>query len=268
MLLRPRLVTLVVAISLTFLLVPAAFGASTYAGYASHATLRPASLPATLLTVNSTGVAGYEGAKSSTSPITYLNASWRQPAVNCTAMNSSVLFDALLSGNTTELVGGTGVKCVGGVPSSFAWYTLGASNSTNVTVISATTLPVPSGSVVRVSIHVGVVATVKITDGTHSISKSHASPGIEYVGEVGVLGMPAAGGIMPLANFGTLSFGASYTHVAGTNDLKVGSVTKGIGAFPFAAKVTMKDTAHKTLCIPTALVGSSTSFKIVWKAAT
>jgi hypothetical protein len=263
---RLAVLALTAAIAVTLLVFPSALLGSTAS--ASSSGISTAAHPAALIKLNSTGLAGYEGGKSPTSPITYLNASWRQPTVTCTATNSSALFDALLAGNHSDLVGGTGVTCSGGVASFFAWYDLGASNTTNVTIVSSVTLPVPAGSIFHVSIHVGSVGSVRISDGTHSVSKSLASPGIEYIAQVGVLGYPATSGIRPLANFGTVSFGATYTHAAGTNDMKIGTMTKGIGAFALAAKVTMRDSAHKALAVPLTLVGASSSFKIVWKAAT
>ncbi|MCI4322081.1 MAG: G1 family endopeptidase [Thermoplasmata archaeon] len=265
---RLGLLALTAAITVTFLVLPSALLAPPASAPASTANLSTAAPPAALLKVNSTGIAGYEGGKSPNSTITYLNASWRQPTVTCTATNSSALFDALLAGNRSDLAAGTGVKCGGGLATTFAWYDFGVSNTTNVTIVSAATLPIPAGSVVHVSIHAGAPATVRISDGTHSISKTHASPGIDYVAQVGVLGYPATSGIQPLANFGTVSFGATYTHATGTNDMKIGTLTKGIGGFALAAKVTLRDTALKALAVPTPLVGSLGSFKIVWKAAT
>jgi hypothetical protein len=266
------LLTVLTALAVTFLVIPTALAATVPAPTSGVAARTGSAdsgfLPAVLYKSNSTGLGGYEAGQTVNSSITFFNASWIQPKVNCTATNSTALFDAILVNNKTAELGGTGVQCRGGVASSFGWYDLSASNHTNITRISAATLPVAAGSHVRISLHAGASVLLKITIGTHTFSKSLATASRDYIGEVGVLALPIKTGFQPLANFGSVAFGQTYTKTTGTNDMKVGTTTKAMGLFPLVGEITMRDKANKVLATPTALVGNGTSFKILWKAST
>ncbi|MFI5414483.1 MAG: hypothetical protein ACHQ16_02295 [Candidatus Lutacidiplasmatales archaeon] len=222
--------------------------------------------------VNSNGSAGYEVGQTLNSSITAFNTSWIQPRVNCTTTNSTALFDAFLVSNGTIQIAGTGVSCRGGIASSFGWYlftTTNTSSRANLTKISTATLPVPAGSVVKVSwLKITGQMRVTISVGTHKVVKTHAFTGRDFIAEVGVVGQPAKHGILPLANFGTMAFGKSYTAVNGTNDVKANGTTKALGGMTLCAEVTLIDATSKVLAAPTALAGSGTSFKITWKAST
>lgn len=258
-----RYLTALAATAVLLLVLPGALAGSAPA---------PALVPATVLKVNSNGSAGYEVGQTANSSITSFTTSWIQPRVNCTTTNSTALFDAFLVSSGLVQVAGTGVSCRGGVASSFGWYLFSISNtsgSANFTKISTTTLPVPAGSVVKVSwLKITGKMRVTIAVGTHTVVKTHAFSGRDFIAEVGVLGFPAKHGVQPLANFGTMAFGKSYTAVNGTNDLKVNGTTGSLGSMPLCVEVTFVDHTLKQLAVPTSLTGGGTSFKITWKAST
>jgi hypothetical protein len=260
------LLSVLAALTVTFLLLPAAL-AGPVPTAATSLTVGGPTL--TIIHSNATAVAGYEGATLNGS-ITQLNASWTQPAANCTKQNASALFGALLANNKTIQVAGTGVTCTSGVASSYGWYDFNNSNASTVTHISSTTLPVSAGSVVRVTMHAaGGSAILTITVGTHHFSRTIPFTGKDFLGSVGVLGYPGTNGsVRPLANFGSVGFGVGFSKVAGTNDLKVAGKTLAIGAMPYVIEVTMKDKAKKTQAVVTPLVSSNSSFKVIWKSAT
>ncbi|MCI4324286.1 MAG: hypothetical protein L3K00_00125 [Thermoplasmata archaeon] len=262
------LLSVLAALTVTFLVLPAALaGPVPTASAVGNLPVGTTSL--TTIHSNASAVAGYEGASLNGS-IAQLNASWTQPSVNCTKQNASALFAALLANNKTIQVAGTGVTCTSGVASSYAWYDFNNTNASIVTHISQTTLPVPAGSVVRVTMHAaGGSAIMTITVGTHHFSRTIPFTGKDFLGDVGLLGYPGTNGsVRPLANFGSVGFGVGFSKVAGTNDLKVSGKTLAIGAMPYVFEVTMKDAKHKTQAVPTPLVSSNTSFKVLWKSAT
>jgi hypothetical protein len=261
------------AVAVLLLAVPGSVGASAVAP-AGPTTASFGGLPAVpatsvLLHLNSTGSAGYEVGQALNSTMTILNASWLQPSVNCTSKNTTALFDGIMVTNLSAQVAGTELACRGGVATQWAFYATSTGNVTNITRISAATLPLSSGSSVRISIvHSKTTVTFLFTIGTHKFGKVLPSSGRDFVAAVGVSGYPVSTGILPLANFGTVAFGSSFTKVAGTNDVKVGGVTKTLGTFLRVADLTLVDSKNHKLAMPSALSGSGSSFTVAWKAST
>jgi hypothetical protein len=272
----PGVLALATVVAVLALLVPNALTAgavgspSRFAVEGAATTAGPS--PATVLKLNSTGTAGYEGGLTPNSSATSLNASWKEPHVNCTVTkNTSVLFDAFLVGSSTGILAGTAVNCTGGIASAIGFYAfITTANTTNVTRVSPATLPVTPGAIVSVTLtHKSGQLKVVLKVGTHSVTKSKASTARVYAVEVGVTGYPAKSGkISSLANFGTVEFGKSYTGVAGTNSATINGTTHGIGGFPFAFELTLVDAKMHPLAVPSALTGSATSFTVTWKRST
>jgi len=261
-----RTVTVLTALAVLAFLVPSALGSSV-----AHPTANAVVAgPAVLIKVNSNGTVGYEAGQTLNSSGTALKASWIQPKVNCTSLNATALFDTLLINSSAAQIAGTAVACSGGVASMFAWFAFLKGNTTTLTKISTAVLPVSAGSIVTVTTTVAAgTAKIVIKVGTHSVTKSKAFTGRDFIGSVGVSGLPLhGGGIAPLANFGTMAFGNAFTHVTGTNDVTFNGTKGGIGSFPLAIQLTLVDSTSKVLAAPSALSGSSSSFKVTWKAST
>ncbi|MCI4327874.1 MAG: hypothetical protein L3K16_09670 [Thermoplasmata archaeon] len=261
------------AVAVLLLAVPGSVGARAVAPFgattASFGGLPTVGTPSVLLHYNSTGSAGYEVGQSINSTMTILNASWLEPSVNCTSKNTTVLFDGIMLTNLSAQVAGTELACRAGVATQWAFYASSTVNVTNITRISQATLPLSSGNAVRISIiHSKTTVTFLFTIGTHKFGKVLPSSGRDFVAAVGVTGYPVSTGILPLANFGTVAFGASFTKITGTNDVKVGGVNKALGSFLRVAELTLVDSKNHKLAVPTALSGSGSSFKVTWKAST
>jgi len=76
---------------------------------------------------------------------------------------------------------------------------------------------------------------------------------------------PYSGGVLPLANFGTIKWGADYTSVSSTNFATVGGKTAAIGAFGSSIHgITMVTSAGATKASPSALSSDGTSFTVTW----
>jgi hypothetical protein len=262
-------------VAVSALLIPTALGSTVglapYAPPAQSTALAAVPLPATTLKLNSTGTAGYEGGLSPNGSVTAFNTSWIEPHVNCTTKNTSVLFDAFASGSSIAAIGGTAVNCTAGVLSAFAFYVFSYSNGTSiVTKVPTATIPVSPGAIVKVTItHKSGSLKIVVAVGSHSVTKARPSTSRLSIVALGVTGFGVLHGkIAPLANFGTVAFGKSFTHVAGTNVAKINGTSKGMGAYPYLFEFTLVDAKSKVLSVPTAMSAAGTSFKVTWKAST
>jgi hypothetical protein len=219
--------------------------------------------------VTSTNWSGYAvtGAKGS---VTDVKGSWTVPAIVGACPSASqysshwVGIDGY-SSNTVEQTG-TDSDCQGGVPAYYAWYEF---------------YPHPSFNINGLAIHPGdkITAEVKyanskftatITDTTtkksFSISSkvnSAARSSAEWVTEA-----PYSGGILPLANFGTISWGSDYTGVSSTNFATVSGKAGAIGSFGSNVhEMTMVTSNGATKASPSSLSTDGTSFTIMWVSA-
>jgi hypothetical protein len=77
---------------------------------------------------------------------------------------------------------------------------------------------------------------------------------------------PYSGGVLPLADFNTTSFGVDYTDIAGTNNAVVAGASGPVGSFNpsdvFTITMTADNGAIKAL--PSALSTDKTSFSDAW----
>lgn len=80
---------------------------------------------------------------------------------------------------------------------------------------------------------------------------------------------PSGGGILPLADFGTVDYGQDYTLVANTSDATVSGTTGPIGAFSSqVVQITMVSTNGTTIkAAPSGLSGGGSSFSDTWLSA-
>jgi hypothetical protein len=247
------IVASVAVLAVLSLLVPTAL--------ASRGPAAPA--PAVLIKVNSTVGSGYETGSSVNGSVTAVSASWIQPKVACTKLNATALFEAFIGGNTSsEPIGGTAVNCKAGVASSYAWYgfSFGA-----MTKISTATLPVPAGSVVKVTVtDKNGTGSVGIKVGNHSVLKfAHVTGGGTFAA-TGVARNIVLGVLQPLAKFGNVSFGKLFTKLPGTVDVTLNGTTSGIGTFAAVLEFTMVNSHGVKLTLPSPLASSGTSFKVKW----
>lgn len=215
--------------------------------------------------VTSSNWSGYAitGPKDS---VTDAKGSWIVPSVNCGSTPNA--YSAMWVGidgynsNTVEQIG-TESDCVNGVANNYAWFEF---YPHNYYTIEST--PIKAGDVIS--------AEVKYSTGTFivSISVNHGAPfntstklnqaqrsSAEWIVEA-----PYSGGVLPLADFNTTSFGLDYTGVTATNDAVVAGVSGSVGSFNpsdvFAITMTADNGAVKAL--PSAISSDKTSFSNTW----
>ena len=112
-----------------------------------------------------------------------------------------------------------------------------------------------------------VVLTIRdVTTGRHFIRIAAASPLFQFSSGEWIVEAPSSNnGPLPLANFGTVKFGQSYTGLAETCFATVGNVTAPIGAFRSKARViTMLGFDFTDKADPSALSMDKSSFSVKW----
>lgn len=170
------------------------------------------------------------------------------------------------SSNSVEQTG-TDSDCNGATPQYYAWYEFYPKPSHSISGLSITPGDVISA---EVSFSAGKF-TVKIVDTStgHSFSTS-ASVKAQRTSAEWIAEAPSSiTGVLPLSNFGTVSFGIDSTGVANTDTATVSSVTSGIGNFTTAVSINMVGVhnAALTKASTSALSTDQTSFSVTWKAA-
>ena len=204
--------------------------------------------------------AGY--AATSSTPFTGVTASWTQPTAACTSGNQYAAFWAGLDGynnNTVEQTG-TEADCSGTTPTYSGWYEF-YPYGTAVTFDSAT-YPVKPGDHLTASVtydaSTGFTVTLQsVTEGWTATGSENDPQQVAAAARSSAEVMAEApyctngGGILPLANFGTVTFtGAAAT--TGTSIQNLDSLSP--------VEVTMPDTAVSS-------VSPGDSFSVTYNSA-
>src|SRR5436305_2330032 len=211
---------------------------------------------------NSTNWSGYAVTGPSGS-VSDAKGSWTVPAIQgtCPGTNQYSSFwvgiDGFSSGTVEQT--GTDSDCQNGAPTYYAWYEF---------------YPHPSflinGLTVRPGDHMTAEAsfngrsfTVTITDTSTGVSfstsarvRSAQRSSAEWIAEA----PSSSGGILPLADFGTVSFSADTATVYG--------FTGAIGSFGSSVQViTMVSNSGAVKAQPSSLSSSGDSFSVTWKSS-
>lgn len=223
-----------------------------------------------ITTVQSLNWAGYAVSSSVAGSVTDVKGSFTIPTVSCNANNAFASFwvgiDGFSSG-TVEQTGVTANPCNSSLaPVGYsAWFEFfpaapvyaSASLAPGESVTAEVTFS-PNTGIFTTNIIVKSGGTTVATL-THSQTVSGAQANsAEWIAEA-----PSAGGkILPLANFGTVSFTSASATIGGTT----GSIS---AAFPSStANEIVMVTRHGTVkAQPSALSGAGTSFSVTWKHA-
>ncbi len=214
--------------------------------------------------------AGYAvtGAAGSVSDV---KGSWIVPAIQgaCPATNQYSSFWVGIDGfnsNTVEQTG-TDSDCRSGTPTYYAWYEFYPHPSKLISSIA-----VSAGDVISAeALYSGGRFTVTLQDLTKGTSFSaFAKVGkaqrssAEWIAEA----PSSSGGILPLADFGTVSFGVDATGVGSTCTATVGGIAGAVGAFGSSVQsVTMVTSSNAVKAAPSALSTDGTSFSVTWKSS-
>ena len=203
--------------------------------------------------------------------VTDAKGSWKVPSIvgTCPSTNQFSSFwvgiDGFSSGTVEQT--GTDSDCQNGVPTYYAWFEFFPHP---LSIISSIT--VSPGDVISAEAHFnGRSFTVTITDTTTAQSFSTSAKvsraqrsSAEWIAEA----PSSSGGVLPLANFGTVSFGIDNTGVTSTNFATVNGVTGSIGSFGSSVQtITMVSNAGATKAQPSALSSDGTSFTVQWVSA-
>jgi hypothetical protein len=217
----------------------------------------------------STNWSGYAvtGAAGSVSDV---KASWVVPAIQgtCPSTNQYASFWVGIDGyssNTVEQIG-TDSDCQGGRAVYYAWYEFYPKASFTISSITITTGDKISAEVK----YAGGKFTATITDTTTRKTFSTSAKvnnakrsSAEWIAEA-----PYSGGILPLANFGTVYFGSDSTGVTSTCYATVNGVTGPIGSFGSSVQeITMVSQSSSTTIKAqpsSSLSSDKTSFTITW----
>jgi hypothetical protein len=180
--------------------------------------------------VSSTNWSGYAltGAKGS---VTDVKASWIVPTVDCGKTSNAYAsfwtgIDGYSSGTVEQI--GTDSDCQNGSPQYYAWFEFYPHPA--FLINSMTIRP---GDVISAEVTAGAKSafTVSITDGTQTFSTTTKIPSADRSSAEWIIEAPFSGGVLPLADFVSVSFGEDYTRVSGTCFGTIGGVSQPIGPF-------------------------------------
>jgi peptidase A4-like protein len=195
----------------------------------------------------STNWAGYSATGST---FTDVSATWKQPSVSCTSADAYSSFWVGLDGdgsNTVEQIG-TDADCSSGRPVYYAWYEMYPKFPVNLT------LAIHPGDTITASVHAGAGGsfTLSIRDATTGKTFTttqklrHAKlASAEVIAEA-----PSSGGVLPLANFGSVGFSAAMV-----NGQPIGSFSPD--------RINM--VSGSTTKASTSALSGGTAFSVTWK---
>jgi hypothetical protein len=219
-------------------------------------------------TVSSSNWSGY--AVTGTD-FTDAQGSWKVAAVNCTkSPNGYAAFWVGIDGyaSTTVEQTGTLAYCVGTTAHYYAWYEFYPQVSVEIT-----TVPVTPGNTISASVtYTGSEFKTTITNETtgKTFSKTGKVSGAKRSSAEWIAEAPcctSSGGILPLADFGTGSFGDDYTDVIDTNAASDSTITGPVSDFGSKVEeITMATSSGVKESVPSALTTDGSSFKVTWKS--
>ena len=197
----------------------------------------------------STNWSGYVAAPGT---FTSVSAQWTEPTVTCGASAAYSAFWVGIDGDTSSTVEqtGTDADCSGGSPKYYAWYEMYPKFPVN---LSGAVHP-GDAMTATVSTSGGGQFTLALTDLTAKWSFRTVQPlkraklaSAEVIAEA----PSGSGGVLPLANFGTVTFTTSQANGAALGSLK-------------PTPLTMVTSGGATKAAPSALDPSGESFSVSW----
>jgi hypothetical protein len=200
---------------------------------------------------------------------THVKASWIVPAIQgaCGPTNAYASFWVGIDGfssNTVEQTG-TDSDCQNGVPTYYAWFEFYPHPTFIINSVKISPSDVISAEVAYDGSGRFTVSLTNNTTGQsfsssaeiHSAQRSSA----EWIAEA----PSGSGGILPLADFGTVLFGEHYTGVLNTSDATVDGTTGPIGSFGGSvSEITMVGDTGAIKAEPSKLSGKGSSFSDGW----
>ena len=267
---RQNRIRLGAALAMMIMVVPlgltAVAGASAYLGVHQRAIFLSGTHHAGVQSTNWAGWA-VTGAKGS---VTDVKGSWIVPAIHGTCPSTSqyssfwIGIDGYSSSSVEQT--GTDSDCQGGSPTYYAWFEFYPHPSYLISTVTVSAGDTISAEVKYTSGKFTLLLTDVTTGKTFSKSSkvSASRSSAEWIAEA----PSSSGGVLPLANFGTVQFGYDATSVKGTGGATISGTTGTIGAFSTAVSITMVNKAGTATKASTgALTPDGTSFNVTWKSA-
>ncbi len=214
--------------------------------------------------------AGY-AVTASAGAVSDVRGSWVVPAIqeSCPSTNQYSSFWVGIDGfnsNTVEQTG-TDSDCRSGAPAYYAWYEFYPHPSKLISGLTVRAGDVMSAEVVysggRFHVTITDVSTGASFSASATVNAAQRSSA-EWIAEA----PSSSGGILPLANFGTASFGTDTTGVGSTCTATIGGVNGAVGSFGASVQsITMITSAGSVKASPSSLSSDGTSFSVTWKSA-
>jgi hypothetical protein len=202
------------------------------------------------------------------SSFTSAKGSWIVPTATCPSGDQYAAFWVGIDGYSSDSVEQTGTDsdCDGsGRPSYYAWYEFYPQPSFEISSLTIA----PGNKMSAQVVYSGSEFTITITNETtgKSYSKSARVRGAKRSSAEWIAEAPcctSSGGILPLADFGTVLFGEDSTGVTGTNEATMGGTTGVIGSFANIFAITMESSTGALEAVPSGLSSDGSSFSVTW----
>ncbi len=199
---------------------------------------------------NWSGYAAFGGAGSFTS----VTGSWTQPSVVCTATKTYSSYWVGLDGyndSTVEQLGTEG-DCVNGIPRYYAWFEM-YPHPSNLVGLTVTPSHIYSASVTSAGRGTFALRLTDVTTGTSFSTLQKLNQAQASSAEV-IVEAPFSGGVLPLANFGSVNFSATTAN------------TKPLGSFSNLDRITMTN-PYGMKSTPSTFDSTGTSFSVNWSSS-
>jgi hypothetical protein len=217
--------------------------------------------------VDSTNWSGY-AVTATNGAVTDAKGSWIVPAVSCTATNAYAAFWVGIDGYNSKTVEqiGSDSDCVNGQPQYYVWYEFYPHWSYTVN-----SLPVKVGDIVSAEVSYSrgsFTVSASVNGGAPFIISTKMNQAVRSSAEW-IIEAPWNGGVLPLANFNTISLGYDSTNAANTNYATVGTTSGQISAFAGdVVNINMVSSSGATKSVPSfPLSNDGTSFTDAWVSA-
>ena len=247
---------------------------------------------------DSTNWSGY-AVSAANGAVTSVTGSWVIPAATCSEAGGSTAYASFWVGidgwnsNSVEQTG-TDSDCSSGTPQYYAWYEFypspayyaGRLTSLSPGDVMSATVSYANGTFTATIKDVTKNESYTATFTPPAASRRYTPPArssAEWIAEAPCC--TSRGGILPLAEFGTVSLGEDYTAPSvstGTNYATISGISAPIGSFGTTSATTVWSStminentppseetnppAADLMAVPSALTTDGSSFQVVWKS--
>src|SRR5207249_808783 len=221
-------------------------------------------------TVGSSNWSGY-AVNGAVGSVTDVKGSWTVPAVTCAPGETSYAsFWTGIDGFNSSTVEQTGTDsdCRNGVPTYYAWFEFYPHP-----LFSINTMTIQPGDVISAEVQYApqtrlFTASIKnVTTGQSFSTSARVNRARRSSAEWIAEAPSSAGGILPLAAFGTSFYGVRNTEVANTSDATVSGTTAPIGSFGsnvYQIRMVSVSDSSVTKAEPSSLSSDGSSFSDMW----